>query len=250
MAFNRPWRFGVRMLGAPGLHCSGPHQLSCLPCLALGHSRAQLPSRSAVCCSSAPLNFAPRLILPSAAPLGQPVLRSATPALSGPNTRHSLAVNRSGARCRSVVASDRPGPRPFRFSTGLGLSGTWPPWLLQSVVIPALAVAVVPVSASTLPPDHDHCPRPLRFSPALVFSPVPCSTTSGQSGTRPLKHSSISGFGARLLLHVAKVALGLSNPRPLQCSVSLALDMSSGGLLLPLQCLVCQALGSLQCSDS
>ena len=36
--------FGVRLLGAPGLHSSGPHQLSCLPCLALGRSGTQLPS--------------------------------------------------------------------------------------------------------------------------------------------------------------------------------------------------------------
>ena len=143
------WRFDAQVLRCSGAQPSGAlcsvawHLPFYDP--ALGQSNA--PNQT----SPLPLSQTRRLSAPGVrptlafgrlvcSPLGQsgtcPLQRSATPALSGPNTRHSLAISRSGAGCRSVVASDRPGPRPFRSLTGLCLSGAWPPWLLQSVAIP------------------------------------------------------------------------------------------------------------------
>ena len=105
--------------------------------------------------------------------------------------------------------------------------------------------------------DHGRSSRSLWSWPAPVLSPVPlwrwACQAQGQFGAR------CSALGARLLWHVANVALGLSNPQVLgvailQCSACLAsqaatlLGVLSRTVTLVLICFGAWPLLVLSCS--
>ena len=122
--FEPIWRSAFQALDRFGARC--------LPALALSRSGIQsVPELNSS--NSQPLQSL------AAQALGvhtRPHRRSAAPAPNRPNTRHSLAVSRSGIRCRSdahiapVLGTGHPGPRPLRSSTGL--------WCLAALGLAAL----------------------------------------------------------------------------------------------------------------